>query len=793
MSYTTSQMASFTPQFISTLSTLQITSLNSVQIRALRPYSISGIIGISLLTSQIPYFTTAEILNLLPQQISLIVPSVILRLSTDQIQAITPNALNGMITGQIINLSTLQIAVLTTSNISGFNSSQLAVLSTAQTSIIQPKCIPYLLMNALISLSTLQISVLLTSQVAALSTRQLSIITQTQASSLTLNQANTIINNININSQTLSTTQLILVNKDIHNNIKYDYSLNCKLSYTNNNNITWNNSQLQPIINTQQISLKMCKFNSTFENVLLYTNNSNNTNQINIMQNNSDPISIPVEANTRYFLNNITTINQFTPKYFPNLILTASLQPNIINSIDTSSKFNIYLITIPNTTNLLDILTNRRISTYTISDPNNEKNTPNKQIYCQMSNDGKVILITYYYYNSLITDPKNISKSKYFIISYNSFTTNIMIDYTNIAPLYYYRHIVLSADGNRLFLLSYPIIINNTSTYKSILYFADITNKPNNMNWCELKEFILPNYGYCPIFNVSYDGKYITLYYNDSIYCNIYMSSNYGRTWTLYKSNYNIYNVNRIDISTMSQSGLYQTYLISNKNTSIYMGYFANNKWNIMYSDDTLNNIEQYPTYCITDDYSNIILYIPNFNVMPKTYSLSVITLNDLFNNLDYNYSIIQNTAIIDNNLSLHIQNFNSVLNYCTLYSTVSNNILFNTVESFGMKILRIINNKIPNAIYSTNLFNNYSIILNTIINNNLGSTINNLLSNTNIKQLFMTSYILTNKYIDDTNLTSQSLTTIQIGFNLDNLVFALPLQLSFSNNNINILLQISY
>jgi hypothetical protein len=89
------------------------------------------------------------------------------------------------------------------------------------------------------------------------------------------------------------------------------------------------------------------------------------------------------------------------------------------------------------------------------------------------------------------------------------------------------------------------------------------------------------------------------------------MSSNYGRTWTLYKSNYNIYNVNRIDISTMSQSGLYQTYLISNKNTSIYMGYFANNKWNIMYSDDTLNNIKQYPTYCITDDYSNIILYIP--------------------------------------------------------------------------------------------------------------------------------------------------------------------------------------
>jgi hypothetical protein len=243
----------------------------------------------------------------------------------------------------------------------------------------------------------------------------------------------------------------------------------------------------------------------------------------------------------------------------------------------------------------------------------------------------------------------------------------------------------------------------------------------------------------------------------------------------------------------MSQSGLYQTYLISNKNTSIYMGYFANNKWNIMYSDDTLNNIKQYPTYCITDDYSNIILYIPNFNVMPKTYSLSVITLNDLFNNLDYNYSIVQNTAIIDNNLSLHIQNFNSVLNYCTLYSTVSNNILFNTVESFGMKILRIINDKIPNAIYSTNLFNNYSIILNTIINNNLGSTINNLLSNTNIKQLFMTSYILTNKYIDDTNLTSQSLTTIQIGFNLDNLVFALPLQLSFSNNNINILLQINY
>jgi hypothetical protein len=178
---------------------------------------------------------------------------------------------------------------------------------------------------------------------------------------------------------------------------------------------------------------------------------------------------------------------------------------------------------------------------------------------------------------------------------------------------------------------------------------------------------------------------------------------------------------------------------------------------------------------------------------MPKTYSLSVITLNDLFNNLDYNYSIVQNTAIIDNNLSLHIQNFNSVLNYCTLYSTVSNNILFNTVESFGMKILRIINDKIPNAIYSTNLFNNYSIILNTIINNNLGSTINNLLSNTNIKQLFMTSYILTNKYIDDTNLTSQSLTTIQIGFNLDNLVFALPLQLSFSNNNIDILLQINY
>ena len=413
-----------------------------------------------------------------------------------------------------------------------------------------------------------------------------------------------------------------------------------------------------------------------------------------------------------------------------------------------------------------------------------------------MSNNGVVILITYYYYNSLITDPQDISKSKYFIISYDGFKTNIMINYTN-KPIYYYKHIILSGDGNKLFLLSYPMIINNTS-YKSMLYLADITNKPNNtttsFNWCVLKEFILPNYGYCPIFNVSYDGKYITVYYNDNTNCNIYMSSNYGRTWVLYKSNYNIYNTNRIDVSTMSQSGLYQTYLISNINASIYMGYFADNKWNIMYSNDTPNYSEQYPVYCITDDFNNIIFYKPKINDSNiYQYLQPAITLNNLFNSLSYNYSISQITSILDGNISLHIQNFNSVLNYCTLYSTIANNILFNTIESFGMKILRIINDKMLNAIHSNNLFKNYSIILNTIINNNLGYTINNLLSNTNTKQLFMTSYTLTNKYINDINFPNQSLTTVQINFNLDNLVFALPLQLSFSNYNINILLQISY
>jgi hypothetical protein len=276
------------------------------------------------------------------------------------------------------------------------------------------------------------------------------------------------------------------------------------------------------------------------------------------------------------------------------------------------------------------------------------------------------------------------------------------------------------------------------------------------------------------------------------------MTFNYGVTWTMYKTNYNIYNSNTLDVTSMSHNGLYQTYLISNKNTYIYIGYFTANKWRIMYADNTLQFMEKFQTYTISDDFSNIIIYKPNYNII-QNYSLKkFLTVSRLFDNLNYTYNYNTNIATINPNISLNIDQLNIAFNNVLLYATTSNNLINNKLESIGLKILRIIYANIPNVIYPINLLNSYSILINNIINSTVSSSINNYIRQSQNQNQFMNAYIFTNQYYIDiqsinTMQIPQTLSNISLNMNLDNLSLEIPLQLSFYGITKNILIKINY
>jgi hypothetical protein len=776
-----SQIVAFTTSQILQLTTTQIPviipdifiNLLTSQIVALNPNVIPYITttGISILSSsQILSFTTSQIFYLTSSQVPVIIPYVFGSLTTLQISAINPNAIynlqtadiNVLSTGQIVSLTTGQFIALQTNQVNIFNTTQIISLTTLQINILEPTELSLLQTNQIITITGIQILALSTQQIGSLSTIQLAILNSTQSTIL--------LNNLQIISD-INLTNPILV--DPANNLYYnnDYILNINLSYVNNNYINWTN--FTPLQQTNQITcIKISKYNNN--NIYLTSKNTNGTNQIIITQydetlKQTGIVSWDISHNSNN-LNNFAISSEYVPMTF----VTTSLEDN---SITIYIKQNIS----KTAHDIMTMLWNQ--TSINLQDSDNKSN---KKFYSQISYNGNIILITYYFENSLINN--NTNGSKYFILVTNQSnqTNPLTINYNG------YRQILLSKDGTKLYLLSYPIQQNKL--YISTLYVANISDSIN-IKWSPLKDFILPNYGYCPLINISYDGKYITVYYNQMNGCSILMSSDYGNTWTEYNTNYNIYNQNTLDVTTMSSNGLYQTYLISNKNTFVYIGYFTGNKWRTIYADDTLQFMEKFQTYCISDDFSNIILYKPNYNQIINVSLSSFLTVNKLFDNLNYTYNL--NIPTINPNISLNINRLDSAFDYVLLYATTSNNLINNKLESIGTKILRIIYANVPNVIYPISLLNSYSVLISNIVNNTISSSINNYIRAAQNQNQFMNAYIYTNQYyIDITSLNSNNIINsenIMINMNIDNLALEIPLQLTFYGITKNILLKINY
>jgi hypothetical protein len=821
---TTYQIQSLTTNQIPILTIVQIPSLTTDQIQSLTTYQIQILTIVQIpkiTTDQIPILTTGQIQILTTNQIPILTIVQIPKITTDQIPILTINQIQilttyqiqSLTTNQISNVTSEQLTLLTTNQIASFKTQQITSLTTIQISKITTNQISRittsnvssLLQQQITSLTTLEIFSLLTQQLSALTIRQVGYLISSQISLLSTSSISSLITSqiIFLNSSKiiiLSTRQLTSITEpqalallntyqisidinqinkyiklNINNNLSInntDYILNVKLGYNTDNYI---NLKTQQIIQQNQItSIKFSKYKNNLNNVYIYSCNNLGTNQIIICDYSStDSIEIVKIVNIE---NNTNKINNFaiTNEYVPLTFITASLQQN--NSI------NIYVYKY----SIIKLLWDQS-QIYNITD---EDNKHNKVFYSQISYNGNIMLVTYYYYNSFINDDKY--QATYFML-YNSLSiTSGFIKYKfpliNNIMINNYRQIILSYDGTKLYLLSYPIKIS-TNSYKSILYVTLIQN--NNFTWSPLKEFILPNYGYCPIMNISYDSKCITVYYNDSQYCNIYMSFDYGSTWVLYKTNYNIYNNNTLDVTTMSYSGLYQTYLVSNKNISIYIGYFINNKWKYMYTNEAVKVADQFQTYNISNNFSNIIIYKPNNNIIENYKLTNCLTLNKLFNNLTYNYNYDTN-SIINSNILLNIQKLNNAFNNVILYAKETTNIKNNMIENIGSKILRIINaNNVDIDIIYPPLFEKYSILINTILVNKINDYI---IQN---KNQIIDSYKLTNQYLNDVQslntLQISDLSNIPLNINIDNLSLEIPLQIVFSGIGKYILLQISY
>ena len=782
---TTAQIIAINPNAMSGFTSNDIMILTTNQFSSLIPNQITGFI-----LSQMQYITTYEIFNLTISQVQAINPSAIPGLTSSQIMILSNTQFLSFTTAEIYCITSLQMSYLTSYNIINLSSLQISAINPNAIVSITSYEIISLTPNQISAISPLTIPGLTTLQISYLSSEDMITMHNYQVAAFTLSQAQVILNNLTIIANPNTSQILIDSNSSYYN---CDYIANVKLSYQTNNYINWKNFQTfvaTPSIQPGKITnIKLTKYNNNSDNLYLYSSNSHGKNQIAIQHytpNSANPTGSyiwNIETNTNYIYN-----LAITDEYIPRYVLTASLQ--------TNNTFTIFLI--QNTTTAVTYdFSGLTWSQQSLNISDIDLSKPNKKCYSQMSYNGNIMLVTYYFDNSLITTNNS---STYFTIIYNS--NNVYLIDISFNSLYYYRQIVLSSDGTKLYLLSYPIQINNK--YKSTLYVALVPQPTNNnlsignFSWSPLKEFILPNYGYCPIINVSYDGKCISVYYNESHkYCNIYMSFDYGNTWTLYKTNYNIFNLNTIDATTMSPYGLYQTYLVSNRNTNIFIGYFANNKWRFIYADDTLEYMEYYQTYNISDDFSNLILYKPNYGMIQNFPLTDSLTLNKLFTNLNYTYNFTTNTPKMNPNISLNINQLNIAFNNTILYATSTNNVVNNDIESLGAKILRIINANEPNIIYPLTLFNKYVIMINIVINNTLGNNINQYITE---KQI-MTPYTFTNQYINDINTinTSQVLTTIQMNFNLDNLSLEIPLLINFSNllNNTQItkkiLLKIDY
>jgi hypothetical protein len=642
-------------------------------------------------------------------------------------------------------------------------------------------------------------------------------------------QVNIIINNpsitINSNNNVSLLTQQILIDlsNNNNNNYSYDYILNLKLSYSITNIIDtdalqFSKTKVQPIPNTPPTILN-CKIskniNDKTDSLLIFnsTDFKITLQRIKKIQNkyiDSDPYNIDLNQNKIKFNVNYNGNIAIAGGFIPNRIITAAWN----NLKSKESDIYVYIIPLNNfpgsninfditkwswAPEMLpdDFFPEGALSTTQIN------NTINNIVpYSQVSADGKIIIITYYYYKSLINDSANAATS-YIIINYNYIESSPGTPY--IIKLssreYYYRQIKLTYDGTKLYLLSYPLSLPD-GTYISSLYVYNFPTKytseyksNNQPIWTLIKEFILPSSGYCPILNVSHDGQYITLYYNFSIYCKIQMSSDYGATWTLYTTNYNIDNTLHIDTTTMSLSGTNQTYLILNNNPTILLSYFSYNKWLIINSTDETKEITHH--YDISEDFRFCILYKPNYGGNVIFYPALSYSISSLFNNLYYN-TFIPATTIYTVQIDINETSFlNALDSNIELYATTNNKNIFNTVDNFGSKILQIIFNQTSidetaQILYPNNLSpQQYNILLNTIIKNSLLQQIKYIFSLPNIQSTFMSNYMGTINYQNDIryitttqiqNITNVSNGPIFLNFNLTNLSIEFPITLSYYN-----------
>ena len=397
--------------------------------------------------------------------------------------------------------------------------------------------------------------------------------------------------------------------------------------------------------------------------------------------------------------------------------------------------------------------------------------------YVQCSVNGRIQLLSYSYTGANMTNSS--LQSTFFVLSvnYGSSWTPINLNY---------RQIAISWDSTKIFYIGYGA---SPSLYVCSLKNIDLT-KP--LNWVFVNQFSTPTTGYCPIFNISKTGKYITEYHTDSGNTIINVSIDGGLSWTTYTSGYLLNNAYNMDITTMSLSGKIQSYWINDATNTKYLAYSTN--YGTTWSSVDINNAmvtNPYGTYDISDNGSHILLYQPNIKAV--IYIKLSFVVNDMFDIFTYEQNE-QNVEEID----MVVQpNYNNLLGMFAGYTGIySNNpsvvACVNPYTSLnkkpgiiGAKMLEVIATKIfGNPLTVAAIINDtdYLNVGNTTDNPVTNSIINGITSSiSSMGQSFFNQYVGSSLYADDGYGLAPGYgdAVVPLTFNLTDASIAIPLNLS--------------
>ena len=400
---------------------------------------------------------------------------------------------------------------------------------------------------------------------------------------------------------------------------------------------------------------------------------------------------------------------------------------------------------------------------------------PNNSIpYCHVSIDGKIQIISYSYVNQTM-DSTNIPS--YFLISLNYGNTWTKVNLS-------YRQLELNWLGTSIYYTTYGA--------SPTLYYTNISSiNLNNITWNQLKQFITPATGYCPIFSISDTGQYITEYhiYNTTNNTIINTSNDFGFTWSSVSTPYLINNAHNLDVVTMSLSGKIMSFWVYDTSGNKYLAYSIN--YGASWENVEIYNMstDDYGVYDITDDGSHILLYQSSLNSL-LFLRLSVV-MNDLFTTFTYEQDqkdatkVTLRIAANNNTFGMLFSDLTSIYSIKTDILAYSNayTSLDKTLGSIGYKLLQVI---------ATKLFGNpltMAAILNDTEFINLtssGSVVSNNIISGLVNAIYAKADSLFKQYVGSGiyNLDGYGLqsgygdSTTPLTFNLHNTSISVPLNL---------------